>query len=83
MAAWLAGVNRTFSDLEDLDCPTVAAINGEQERARIEAARQAIADHPLVKAAIGQDIDPESLGGAAMQRAPFRFWQEVIGYFAN
>lgn len=28
MAAWMAGVNRTFSDLEDLDCPTVAVING-------------------------------------------------------
>ena len=28
MTAWVAGANRTFSDLEDLDCPTVVAING-------------------------------------------------------
>ena len=28
MAAWMAGANRTFSDIEDLDCPTVAVING-------------------------------------------------------
>ncbi len=28
MTAWIAGVNRTFSDLEDLDAPSVAAING-------------------------------------------------------
>jgi DNA polymerase III subunit gamma/tau len=32
--------------------PSIAAINGELERERIEAARQAIVDHPLVKAAI-------------------------------
>ena len=28
MAVWMAGANRTFSDIEDLDCPTVAVING-------------------------------------------------------
>lgn len=28
MTAWLSSANRTLSDLEDLDCPTVVAING-------------------------------------------------------
>ena len=28
MLTWIAGVNKTFNDLEDLDCPTVAVVNG-------------------------------------------------------
>jgi DNA polymerase III subunit gamma/tau len=39
-------------DAEARTVPSIAAINGEKERARLEAARQAIVDHPLVRAAI-------------------------------
>ncbi len=28
MVSWIAEVNRTFNDLEDLDCPSVAVMNG-------------------------------------------------------
>jgi len=28
MVSWIAEVNRTFNDLEDLDCPSVAVVNG-------------------------------------------------------
>jgi DNA polymerase-3 subunit gamma/tau len=32
--------------------PSVAALDGERHRARLEAARRAVVDHPLVRAAV-------------------------------